>query len=118
MNDERRRAMFEAAREACLTGHQAGCTYGETSAFLGYGYWRPDPDCPLDHGGLCAWCGQATETSNTPSAACADTCTTSTTTSNPTCPAAPAKSSPPTPAYSRSHHDPTAPTMASRSSGS
>ena len=47
---------FEAAREACLTGHEAGCTYGGMSP--GGGFWLAVEGCPLRHGDACTICGQ------------------------------------------------------------
>lgn len=48
-------ARFEAARQACFTGHEAGCSYGGMSP--AYGYWLAAEGCPLDHGDACAVCG-------------------------------------------------------------
>ena len=50
---------FEAAREACLTGHEAGCTYGGMSP--AGGYWLAVGECSLNHGAACAICGHDAE---------------------------------------------------------
>ena len=55
VSDEEFRRRFEAAREACLTGHEAGCAYGGWAP--NSGYWLAAEDCPLDHGDDCAGCG-------------------------------------------------------------
>lgn len=42
---------FNAAREMCRTGHDAGCTYGGMS--YQNGYWLALEECDLNHGALC-----------------------------------------------------------------
>lgn len=42
---------FNAAKEACRTGHDAGCTYGGMS--YQNGYWLALEECGLNHGALC-----------------------------------------------------------------
>jgi hypothetical protein len=55
LGDEDFRARFEAARQACIAGHEHGCTYGGMSP--SGGYWLAIGECPLDHGDVCAVCG-------------------------------------------------------------
>ena len=50
---------FEAARDACLTGHEAGCMYGGPTP--GTGYWLVVEECGLPHGRTCAVCGRDAE---------------------------------------------------------
>lgn len=42
---------FNAAKETCRTGHDAGCTYGGMS--YQNGYWLALEECGLNHGALC-----------------------------------------------------------------
>jgi hypothetical protein len=42
---------FNAAKEACRTGHEAGCTYGGMSA--PHGYWLAVEECARNHGDDC-----------------------------------------------------------------
>ena len=57
VSDAEFRSRFEAAREACLTGHEAGCSYGGLTPEGGY--WLTFEGCELGHGGDCAVCGSA-----------------------------------------------------------
>ena len=53
---DRLQAAFDAARSACLRGHEAGCTYGGLTA--SGGYWLVAEGCPRRHSDECAWCGR------------------------------------------------------------
>lgn len=55
VSDEEFSARFEAEKERCFTGHEAGCTYGGMSP--SGGYWLAVGECPLGHGDACAVCG-------------------------------------------------------------
>lgn len=57
MNDLQ--AAWDAAVEACLTGHE-NCSYGGMTP--GTGYWLADEACERKHGGECAWCDADAET--------------------------------------------------------
>ena len=48
-------ARFEAVKQECLTGHEAGCTYGGMS--LAGSYWLAVVGCPLNHAEACGICG-------------------------------------------------------------
>jgi hypothetical protein len=52
MNDAMQ-AGWDAAVAACVNGHEQ-CTFGGMTPQSGY--WLADVDCPLNHGGTCAWC--------------------------------------------------------------
>lgn len=52
-------AGWDAAVEACLTGHE-DCSFGGMSP--SGGYWLGAEDCPLNHGGTCAWCPEEAST--------------------------------------------------------
>ncbi len=59
MTDEEFTARFEAAKNTCFTGHEAGCTYGGLTP--SGGYWLAAVGCELNHGTRCAMCGADTE---------------------------------------------------------
>ena len=48
ISDEEFAARFEAAKERCLAGDEAGCTYGGLTP--SGGFWLALGECPLDHG--------------------------------------------------------------------
>ena len=52
---------FEAAKLLQRNGHPSGCTFGGMSYYNAY--WMEHPDCGLNHGDLCDFCGQPSTTS-------------------------------------------------------
>jgi len=55
VNDDARRAAWQAAIDNCLVPHPAGCLFGAWTATTVY--WVPAQGCDRPHGGRCAWCG-------------------------------------------------------------